>query len=242
MATYTLAQLAEAAGVTSRTVRYYQSQGLLQRPARAGRTAVYHDEHLQRLQQIAELNARGLKLNAVRDVLSARAAGSTPAVALLGPDLADERWLASASQTLSAVELAEVLGEPYLGLLPDLEAAGYLRKVETPDGPRWQVEDLPLLRGALELTEIGTDVALSARGRDLMRRRVRVLAEDLVRMWIAEAGELYEGEGTTEDFDLYLDRIRAVAWQSAAHIMAQEIERALARADELRESAIESGL
>jgi hypothetical protein len=100
------------------------------------------------------------------------------------------------------------------------------------------VADLPLLRGALELTEIGTDVALSARGRDLMRRRVRVLAEDLVRMWIAEAGGLYEGEGTTEEFGLSLDRIRAVAWQSAAHIMAQEIERALARADELRESAI----
>jgi hypothetical protein len=30
-----------------------------------------------------------------------------------------------------------------------------------------------------------------------------------------------------------LDRIRAVAWQSAAHIMAQEINRAVSRVDEL---------
>ena len=232
-----MAELAEKADVTLRTVRYYQATGLLQRPERSGRNAVYTGEHLQRLREIAELRTRGLKLASIRDLLQARSMGETPVVALLGPDVASEHWLTESSATMSAVEVAQLLGERYLWLLTDLERAGYLRKIDTPDGPRWRADDLPLLRGALQLTEIGSDIELSARARDLLRRRIRRMAEDLVGMWIRAAGELYEGEATSAEFLLNIDLIRAVAWQSAAHIMAQEIERALARADDIRAGA-----
>lgn len=235
MPAYSLTGLAEAAGVSPRTVRYYQATGLLQRPAKVGRSSVYAEEHLDRLRQIAELNARGLKLSAVHDMVNAPALGDAPVVALLGPELASEQWLASSTQTFSAVEVAELLGERYLGLLGDLESAGYLRQVETPEGRRWQVDDLPLLRGALQLAEIGSDIALSARARDLLRGRIRRLAEDLVAMWVDEAGDLYEGDASREDLRLNLDRIRAVAWQSAAHVMAQEIVRAASMVDQAGE-------
>jgi DNA-binding transcriptional MerR regulator len=185
------------------------------------------------LQQIAQLQNRGLRLESIREVFAARSTGQTAAVALLGPDLASESWLAGSSRSLTAVELAQLLGDEHLGLLGDLEAAGYLRQVESEDGVRWLVEDLPLLLGALSLTEIGTAVALSGRGRDLLRTRIRQMAEDLVRMWAAEQGQLFSGTATTEALLPQLDQIRAVTWQSAAHIMAQEINRAVSRADEL---------
>ncbi len=238
MPTYSVVELAEKADVTLRTVRYYQATGLLQRPERSGRNAVYTGEHLQRLREIAELRSRGLKLASIRDLLEARSMGETPVVALLGPEVASEHWLTESSATMSAVEVAQLLGERYLWLLTDLERAGYLNKIDTPDGPRWRAVDLPLLRGALQLTEIGTDIELSARGRDLMRRRIRSMAEDLVGMWIQESGDLYEGEATAAEFLLNIDLIRAVAWQSAAHIMAQEMERALAQADDIRRSGV----
>jgi DNA-binding transcriptional MerR regulator len=230
---YDLTALARAAGVTPRTVRYYQGTGLLPAPQRAGRQARYGTHHLTRLRQIGELQERGLRLESIRDVFEASSSGQAPAVALLGPELASESWLAESSRQFTAVQLAELLGERDLGLVGDLEQAGYLRQVQTDDGARWQADDLPLLLGALQLSAIGTDVALSGRGRDLMRRRIRRMAEDLVRLWLAEEGRQYRGVVTTDELLAELDRIRAVAWQSAAHIMAQEIDRAVSRADEL---------
>jgi DNA-binding transcriptional MerR regulator len=48
-------QLAEQAGVSVRTVRYYISQGLLPGPAARGKYASYDDDHLARLQLIRRL-------------------------------------------------------------------------------------------------------------------------------------------------------------------------------------------
>ena len=228
-----MSTLAEAAGVTPRTVRFYQASGLLPPPERIGRRARYTSEHLARLKQISELQSRGLRLESIREVFDARSTGQPAEVALLGPDLASESWLAGAARSMTAVELAQLLGDDNLGLLGELEAAGYVRQTESPDGVRWYVEDVPLLLGALSLTKLGTAVALSGRGRDLMRERIRQLAEDLVRMWAAEQGQLFAGTATTEALLPQLDQIRAVVWQSAAHIMAQEINRAVLRADEL---------
>lgn len=233
MTRYSLDELAAAAGVPPRTIRFYQASGLLPKPRREGRAAVYNDEHRQRLDLVADLRARGLKLDAIRDMVDAGSLGKAPVVALLGPDAASERWLTEASRTFDATGLAEFLGEANLDLLSDLVEAGYLAKVQTSDGWRYQADDLPLLRGALQLAELGTDVSLSAAGRDLMRERIRAMAEELVRMWLAEAGRAYAGEGTVEELALSLDRVRAIAWQSAAHITAQEIERAVSAADGL---------
>ena len=59
VSSYALAELAAAAELSARTVRFYQATGLLQRPERAGRQVVYTDSHLDRLRQIlAPLRAR----------------------------------------------------------------------------------------------------------------------------------------------------------------------------------------
>lgn len=232
MTHFDLTALADAAGVTPRTVRYYQEAGLLPAPERAGRQVRYGDQHLTRLRHIGELQKRGLRLESIREVFDASSSGQAPAVALLGPELASDGWLAESSRQFTAVELAELLGERHLGLVGDLEQAGYLRQVETDDGPRWQTDDLPLLLGALQLNEIGAQVALSGQARDLMRASLRALAEDLARLWVAEAGRGFAGEASTQQLAPERDRIRAVAWQSAAHIMAQEIDRAVSLLDE----------
>ena len=49
---YKVDELAQAAGITVDTVRYYQNKGLLAPPAREGRNAIYDESHLARLQRI----------------------------------------------------------------------------------------------------------------------------------------------------------------------------------------------
>ena len=65
-ARYNLTELADLAGVTPRTVRYYLSQGLLQAVGTAGPGAKYDDGHLARLQVIRRLQREHQPLAEIR--------------------------------------------------------------------------------------------------------------------------------------------------------------------------------
>lgn len=64
---YTIDQLAQAAGMTTRNVRAYRTKGLLPPPVRAGRSTSYGSAHLHRLQHIKELRDAGLPLKLIMD-------------------------------------------------------------------------------------------------------------------------------------------------------------------------------
>ncbi|MBZ4418741.1 MerR family transcriptional regulator [Myxococcus sp. RHSTA-1-4] len=61
-----LSELAEEAGVSPRTVRYYVQRGLLPAPPFRGPDTVYGEEHLVRLKAIRVLQARFLPLDAIQ--------------------------------------------------------------------------------------------------------------------------------------------------------------------------------
>jgi len=63
---YTISQLAELAGVTPRTIRYYTAEGLLPRADTRGQYALYGPEHLLRLQLIARLKDAYLPLGEIK--------------------------------------------------------------------------------------------------------------------------------------------------------------------------------
>lgn len=67
---YTLTQLADLAGVTVRTIRYYIGQGLLTVDATPGPGAKYDDTHLTRLRLIRRLQAEHLPLAEIRHRLA----------------------------------------------------------------------------------------------------------------------------------------------------------------------------
>jgi DNA-binding transcriptional MerR regulator len=68
---YRIGELAREAGVTARTVRYYQERKLLPPPRRAGRVAWYSRAHLARLRVIGQLLERGHTLAGTGELLSA---------------------------------------------------------------------------------------------------------------------------------------------------------------------------
>ena len=61
-----LSELAQAVGVSPRTVRYYVQRGLLPAPPFRGPDTVYGEEHLVRLRAIRVLQARFLPLDAIQ--------------------------------------------------------------------------------------------------------------------------------------------------------------------------------
>ena len=69
-----LPELADRAGVSIRTVRYYIQQGLLQEPAARGPGAHYTEEHLDRLLLIKRLQKEHLPLAEIRKAIQSGAA------------------------------------------------------------------------------------------------------------------------------------------------------------------------
>ncbi|MBK7623933.1 MAG: MerR family transcriptional regulator [Kineosporiaceae bacterium] len=68
--TFTLPQLAEAAAMTVRNVRSYQTRGLIPPPVRRGRHSIYDSRHLERLREIHQARERGASLNLIAGYLS----------------------------------------------------------------------------------------------------------------------------------------------------------------------------
>ncbi|NLU70018.1 MerR family transcriptional regulator [Streptomyces sp. HNM0574] len=66
-----MAELAERAGITTRTLRFYRERKLLSPPRREGRIAWYNEHHLARLRTISALLARGHTLGGIRELLHA---------------------------------------------------------------------------------------------------------------------------------------------------------------------------
>jgi DNA-binding transcriptional MerR regulator len=65
---FTIDELAREAATKVSTIRLYQQRGLLPPPAIEGRVGYYDDAHLARLRLVADLQARGYSLAAIREL------------------------------------------------------------------------------------------------------------------------------------------------------------------------------
>ncbi|WP_411134979.1 MerR family transcriptional regulator [Streptomyces sp. C10] len=68
---FRMADLAEEAGITVRTLRFYRERKLIPPPRREGRIAWYNEHHLARLRTIGALLERGHTLGGIAELLSA---------------------------------------------------------------------------------------------------------------------------------------------------------------------------
>jgi DNA-binding transcriptional MerR regulator len=76
--TYSIGSLADAAGVSRRTVHFYVQRQLLPPPEGLGRGALYTDEHLARLLEIKAWQEEGIPLEAIHARLHRKRAASEP--------------------------------------------------------------------------------------------------------------------------------------------------------------------
>lgn len=66
---YTIGQLAKLAGVSARTLRYYEDEGLIHPLRTSTNYRIYHEKDARRLAQILAMRACGLPLTTIRHLL-----------------------------------------------------------------------------------------------------------------------------------------------------------------------------
>ena len=112
--TFTIDQLTAATGVPTRTIRQYQTAGLLAPPTREGRVGVYGTTHVERLRAIGRLQERGYSLAGMHDLFESWERGRPLTQIIGGAD----------AQPEPPVDEAPLLAtdEQLRGMLPALSA------------------------------------------------------------------------------------------------------------------------
>ena len=111
-----IGELAERGGVSTKTIRYYESIDLIEEPARtASGYRVYDDADVERLRFIKDAQATGLSLGEIASVLELKSAGERSCAhttALLEQHLTETRPTDRAVEECSSAlaELAERAG------------------------------------------------------------------------------------------------------------------------------------
>ena len=204
---YRVEQLAAACEVSVDTVRYYQSRGLLEPPAREGRVAWYGPEHIERIREVRGLQRKGLTLAAIKHVvegdLGKPDADLAAAVAAARGDTVEE-------ELLGLDEFAQRSGVP-ASLIQAVEREGIRFGIEVDGVERYTPADIEMVRGALRLLEFGLPLgellalardtneamtALAARAVELFDEHVRKPIRDTVASDEAAAAQLVEAFDT----------------------------------------------
>ncbi|WP_335938153.1 MerR family transcriptional regulator [Streptomyces sp. PTD5-9] len=176
-------ELAEAAGIPARTVRFYRERGLISPPRREGRIAWYDDHHLARLRTIIGLLERGHTLSGIADLARAFESGRDVAEVLGLGEPTEETPVHLAPEQLADYFAGETSAE---NLATALEL-GYLAV----DGDRIVHISRRLLEASAELVREGVPLAtVLAAG-----RRVREHADALAELFV---GVLESHPGTPE--------------------------------------------
>lgn len=222
-----LDQLAVRSGVSPRTIRFYQSEGVLPKPRKDGREARYSEEHVERLAFIAELQERGLKLDAIRDLVALENKSGRSVVDWLGLDEALRNpWVEDTRRTMTLTEVHELLGDRPHRLVGSLVDVGVLTRED--DG-RFGAPSVALLELTLRVVDAGATPEVAGRAESVLRKRLSKAADELVDLFDTETGRAFAGRGTPDEVATALDTLRPIAVDAAGLILAQEIERSLRR-------------
>jgi DNA-binding transcriptional MerR regulator len=217
----TIDELAAQSRVPSRTIRFYQSRGALMNPEIRGRVAYYGKPHLERLKLIAQLQDRGLRIDAIGDLMKRIDRGEVDLAEWLGvEEQMQTPWATDQARTVNETELYELAGARRPGLLADLQRA----KIVERKGDVFLLGSPALLAMAMKLESVGIDLETAAQASSILRKHLSRAVGDLVDLFlervkdghisIAQSGKLFE-------------TFRSVGVDSVRVLFAREMESAL---------------
>ena len=238
---FTIDELSQHTGVPGRTIRFYQSQGVLPSPRREGRVAFYDEDHVRRLHLIADLRDRGLRLDAIRDALEQLESGGDSLQSWLGlSERFSDPWTEDRPLLLSAEELLGRYGGGRPGLLADLEGTGLIRREGSGVRPSFLVETIGFVDAAVALEQAGIELSVSIESAEIMRRSIAALAEELVTYYAGffKQDLLSGGVGTESVMNAYA-AIRPIGFETLRIMFGQAIDRSIRKLVEGGPVAIE---
>lgn len=219
-------ELARAAGVKVRNLRYYQERGLLPPPRREGRIAWYSDDHLTRLRLINDLLGRGYTVNGIAELLAAWEQGGGLSQ-LLGLEREMTRdWEQGDPVVMSRAELRELFGPT--ASPGDTRRAAELGYV-TIDGDLVTHRSRRLLEATVTLVRAGVPLAEVLDAGGFVQTQAAAVADRFVALFRAH---VIGADGLEQ---LSATRLRQITEAVAAlrplagEVVAAEFARAMAR-------------
>ncbi|WP_405527465.1 MerR family transcriptional regulator [Streptomyces avidinii] len=229
---YRREDVARAAGVKVRNLRYYQERGLLPPPRREGRIAWYSDDHLTRLRLISDLLGRGYTVNGIAELLHAWEEGGGLSQ-LLGLEREMTRdWVQEEPVTLSRAELRELFGPT--ATAEDTRRAAELGYV-TIDGNLVTYPNRRLLEATLTLVRQGVPLAEILDAGEFVQAQAAAVADRFVglfRRYVIDAAGPEGLEGLERLSATQLQHITAAVAALrpvAGEVVTSEFARAMAR-------------
>jgi DNA-binding transcriptional MerR regulator len=225
----TIDELAQRTGMTVRNIRAHQSRGLLPAPEIEGRTGYYGTDHIARLELIAEMQADGFNLAAIKRLL-ADAAGSESEV--LGFKRALTSWEVEEPSFITTDELLErlALAEPNPGLFDRALKAGFL--VDLGEG-QLQVPNPTLLHAAEELRALGISADTAMAVLEQIDRGSRSIARGFTKLFLEEIWRPFAEAGQPEEewprVREALERLRPLATDAVLAVFRRTMAEATER-------------
>lgn len=221
---YTIDELASVSEVPSRTIRFYQSKGALQAPKIKGRVAFYAAEHVERLKLIATLQDRGLRIDAIRDLVTRIDRGELDLGEWLGLEQQlQASWANDRPRTATETELYELCGRKRAGLLADLVRVKLVQR----HGDTFIVRSPALLHAAMKLEATGVDLTVASGAAEIMRKHLARLASDVASYFFARVGEGLGSGDTEPELAEVFRELRPAAMETVRVVFGQEMERVL---------------
>jgi len=218
---YTIDDLASAARVPSRTIRFYQSRGALMPPEIRGRVAYYGPAHVERLKLIAQLQDRGLRIDAIGDLLASIDRGEMDLAEWLGVEQQVQApWANDQPRTVTEEELYELAGTRRPGLLADLVRSRLVERHRDV----YLVRSPALLGIAMKLEAAGIDLETASLASALVRKHLTRLSEDVVSLFMKRAGD---GEIAAKDLGNVFESLRPLGTEAVRVIFGRAMEREL---------------
>jgi DNA-binding transcriptional MerR regulator len=218
---YTIDELASAARVPSRTIRFYQSRGALMPPEIRGRVAHYGEGHVERLKLIAQLQDRGLRIDAIGDLLASIDRGEMDLAEWLGVEQQVQApWANDQPRTLNEEELYELAGTRRPGLIADLVRTRLAERHRDV----YLVRSPALLAIAMKLEAAGIDLETASLASALVRKHLTRLSEDVVALFMKRAGD---GEIAARDLGNVFESLRPLGTEAVRVIFGRAMEREL---------------
>lgn len=226
----TIGGLAAAAGVTARTIRHYESAGLLEAPERSvGGHRRYSSGDLDRLRRVLALRRCGFGLEAIRHLLDAASSADAMAVAKRRLERAEVELVVARRLRERVRRFVEVLedteGKSVEESIAEMEVDGMdvtldlistrlgdAGETDLADGTRVAKTD-PVIEAVGAVEELGAQVGLLLAGDGGEGREVlEGVANDLFDLGSDLSSPVQDGEARPRVGDAYVERLeRAIA-------------------------------
>ena len=221
---YTIDELATATRVPSRTIRFYQSKGALPAPQIRGRVAYYGPEHIERLKLIGTLQDRGLRIRAIRDLLTQADKGELALNEWLGLEHElQEPWANDRPRVVTEAELQEMLGERRPGAIAEMLRLGQIER----RGDSYLIHSPALFQVALRLEAAGVDFETGVGASAILHKYLSRAAQDLTSYFYKRTGDGFGRDVTAGDVREAYKALRPLGQEAVRIIFGQEMERAL---------------